>query len=105
LISNFDDSSIDTASALNRVSARDNLVDQTIAAAIASGVDGINVDFEQIGETEKDGYLEFIRELSLKCKKNDLILSVDNYVPTAASAHYNRGVQADYADYVVFWGS
>ncbi len=101
LISNFEDSSIDTASALNRVSSRDNLVDQTIAAAIASGVDGINVDFEQIGDTDKDGYLEFIKELSLKCKKNDLILSVDNYVPTAASAHYNRSVQADYADYVV----
>lgn len=101
LISNFEDASIDTASALNRVSARDNLVDQTIAAAIASGVDGINVDFEQISENEKDGYLEFIKELSLKCKKNDLVLSVDNYVPTAASAHYNRAVQANYADYVV----
>ena len=101
LISNFEDKSIDTQTALNRTSSRDNLVDQTIAAAISSGVDGINVDFESISASEKDGYLEFIRELSLKCEKNDLILSVDNYVPTEYTSFYDRDTQADFADYII----
>lgn len=100
-IDNFRDKSVDTAHVLKTTSARDNLINQTIAAAIASNIDGINVDFESISDSEKDGYLEFIRELSLKCEKNNLILSVDNYVPTAATKFYGRKTQADYADYVV----
>lgn len=101
LISNFEDKNIDVSSALKITSSRDNLVNQTVAAAIASGIDGINVDFESISSDEKDGYLEFIKELSLKCKKNDLYLSVDNYVPTKYTSFYARDIQANYADYVV----
>jgi len=101
LISNFENSDIDVSSAINRTASRDNLVNQTLAAAIAADLDGINVDFESISEKDKDGYLEFIRELSLKCEKNDIILSVDNYVPTQYTAFYDRANQADFADYII----
>ena len=101
LVSNFENQSVDTTTVLNTTSSRDNLINNLIAKAIAYNLDGINVDFEQVQTAAKDGYAEFIKELSLKCENNDLVLSVDNYPPTASSAHYNRKVQANYADYCI----
>lgn len=101
LVSNLENKSVDTTSVLNTTSSRDNLVNSLISAAISYDLDGINVDMEALSASAKDGYLAFIKELSIKCKKNDIVLSVDNYVPTASTAFYNRSVQADYADYVV----
>ncbi len=104
LISNLEDSSVDTTTVLNTTSSRDNLVNNLIAQAITYGLDGINVDIEQLSGEAADGYIQFIKELSIKCEKNDIILSVDNYVPTASSAIYSRGEQAKYADYVIIMG-
>lgn len=101
LVSNLENKNVDTTSVLNVTSSRDNLVNSLISAAISYNLDGINVDMEALSASAKDGYIEFIRELSIKCEKNDIILSVDNYVPTSSTAFYNRSVQADYADYVV----
>lgn len=101
LVSNLENKDVDTTSVLNVTSSRDNLVNSLISAAISYNLDGINVDMEALSASAKDGYIEFIRELSIKCEKNDIVLSVDNYVPTSSTAFYNRSVQADYADYVV----
>ena len=101
LLSNLVVDEVDTTAVLNTTSARDNLINNILAKAIAYDLDGINIDLETISANAADGYVEFIRELSLKCEKNDLILSVDNYVPSASSAYYNRSAQADYADYCV----
>ncbi len=101
LVSNLENKNVDTTTVLNTTSSRDNLVNNLIAAAISYDLDGINVDMEALSIQAKDGYLSFIKELSLKCEKNDIILSVDNYVPTDSTAFYNRSVQADYADYIV----
>ena len=98
LFSNFENKGVDTTTVLDHTSSRDNLVNNMIAKAIAYNLDGINVDFEQVSTDAKDGYVEFIKELSIKCENNDIILSVDNYSPTASSLHYNRKVQAQYAD-------
>ncbi len=104
LVSNLEDDSVDTTTVLNTTSARDALVNNLIAQAITYGLDGINVDIEQLAGAASDGYTQFIKELSIKCEKNDIVLSVDNYVPTASSAGYNRADQANYADYVVIMG-
>ena len=48
-----------------------------------------------------NSYIQFIRELSLKCSNNGIVLSVDNYVPSDYTAFYNRAEQALFADYVV----
>ncbi len=94
----------DGALLLNTVSSRDTLVNNLIAAAISNDLDGINVDFEGLPAKAADGYRQFIRELSLKCEANEIVLSVDNYVPTVSNAYYDRANQADYADYVVIMG-
>ena len=104
LVSNISNNSVDTTAVLNTTSSRDNLVNSLIASAITTNVDGINVDLESLSGDAKDGYIQFIKELSLKCEKNDLILSVDNYAPTGSSQHYQRKIQAEYADYLVLMG-
>lgn len=100
LVSNLENKNVDTTTVLNTTSYRDNLVNNLITQAISYNLDGINVDMEALSVAAKDGYIEFIKELSIKCEKNDIILSVDNYVPTDSTAFYNRSVQADYADYI-----
>lgn len=80
------------------------MVNQLIAAAIQYDFDGINVDFEALSTEAGEGYVQFIRELSLKCENNGIVLSVDNYVPTEYSMFYNRSEQANFADYVIIMG-
>ncbi len=101
LVSNLENKSVDTTTVLNTTSARDNLVNNLVSQAIAYNLDGINVDMESLSIAAKDGYIEFIRELSLKCEKNDLVLSVDNYAPSESTIFYNRSEQAKFADYIV----
>ena len=91
----------DLVEILTYTSHRDNLVNNLISAAIQYNLDGINVDFESVDPAVGDAYIQFIRELSLKCANNGIVLSVDNYVPTAYTAFYDRKEQANFADYVV----
>lgn len=86
---------------LTYTSRRENLINNLISAAIQYNLDGINVDFESVDPVVGDAYIQFIRELSLKCANNGIVLSVDNYSPTAYTAFYNRSEQAVFADYVV----
>lgn len=101
LISNLENPEVDTTYVLTHTSARDYLTNQIIAAAIEYNLDGINLDFEALSGEVGDAYIQFIRELSVKCKNNDLVLSVDNYVPSSYTAFYNRKEQAVFADYVI----
>lgn len=104
LISNLENREVDTAAVLTHTSTRDYLVNQIIAAAIEYDLDGINLDFEELSGEVGDAYIQFIRELSLKCRNNGIVLSVDNYVPSSFTAFYNRREQAVFADYVVIMG-
>lgn len=101
LVSNLENSDVDSTSVLNLTSSRDNLVNNLVAEAIKYDLDGINVDFESLSAEAADGYLEFIRELSIKCENNDIVLSVDNYVPASYNSFYDCGEQAVFADYIV----
>lgn len=86
---------------LKSTKQRDNLVAKLVSDCKAYGIDGINVDFEQVDPKTESHYIQFIRELSVACHDNDLVVSVDNYVPTAYTAFYNREEQGRYVDYVV----
>ncbi len=95
---------IDITSILNKTSSRQNLVTQLIAQAIQYDLDGINVDIEALPGAASDGFIEFVRELSIMCRRNHIILSVDNYVPMAHNQIYNRKEQGIVADYVIIMG-
>ena len=66
LVSNFENADVDTTQVLNTTSSRDTLVNNLIAEAVRYNLDGINVDFEMLDEEAAPGFLQFIRELSLK---------------------------------------
>lgn len=103
LIDNFSEN-IDFTKVMNTTSSREKIANQLIASAIENGFDGINVDFETIPEEAADGYIQFIRELSVKCRKNEIVLSIDDPVPMPFTAHYNRKEQGIVADYVIIMG-
>ncbi|HCT89826.1 MAG TPA: glycosyl hydrolase family 18 [Lachnospiraceae bacterium] len=102
LIDNFSDS-VDTLKLLSSTSARTNLINQLISAALGCGLDGINLDFESITEDRAPHYLQFVRELSVSCRNNRLLFSIDDPVPQF-SGHYGRREQALVADYVIIMG-
>ncbi|MBE6014320.1 MAG: glycosyl hydrolase family 18 [Lachnospiraceae bacterium] len=91
----------DANEVLKVTSKRQKLVNQLVSEAIQYNIDGINVDFELIKEANADGYIQFIRELSVKTHNNGIVLSVDNYPPMSFNLFYNRTQQAKFADYVV----
>ncbi|GHU74824.1 hypothetical protein FACS1894188_04310 [Clostridia bacterium] len=62
-------------------------------------LDGINIDFENIGVDVADHYLEFLRELAPVLHERGKTLSVDVYVPTYTK-YYNRNAIGRTADYV-----
>lgn len=103
LIDNFSEA-IDTATVLNNTKSRMKIENQLIAAAIQYEFDGLNVDFENISEEAAEGYVQFIRELSVKCRKNGLVLSVDVPVPMPYTEHYNREELGTVCDYVIIMG-
>lgn len=105
LVSNLENPDVDSTYVLTHTSTRQYLVNQIIAAAIKYELDGINLDFEALdGNAVGDAYIQFVRELAIKCSNNGIVLSVDNYVPTSYTAFYNRKEQANFADYVVIMG-
>lgn len=89
---------------LSRTSSRQRLVSNLIAKAIEFDLDGINVDFEYINQDSAKGYVQFLRELSIMCRLNGIVLSVDNYRPADHNLFYNRTEQGIVADYVIIMG-
>lgn len=94
----------ETYELLSKTSNRDNLVNQLISAALKHDIDGINVDFEKVSEECGEHYLQFLRELSLKCRQNEIILSVANPIPSKYSTQYDLEEQGKVVDYVIIMG-
>lgn len=89
---------------LSRTSSRQRLVNNLIAKAIEFDLDGLNIDFEYINQDSAKAYLQFLRELSIKCRQNGIVLSVDNYRPADHNAFYDLEEQGTVADYVILMG-
>lgn len=103
LIDNFNEN-IDDYELLKTTSTRQKLINSLVRELLEFGIDGINVDFETVSEKAAPAYIQFIRELSIACRKNKLVLSIDNYVPASYNQYYNREEQGIVADYVIIMG-
>ena len=88
----------------SRTSVRTKLITRLMEDAQTYALDGINLDFESIKESAGPHYIQFIRELSVSCRKNHIVLSIDNHVPAPYNAFYNRKEQGAVADYVIIMG-
>lgn len=79
--------------------ARGNLIKNIIYFIEEYNLDGINIDFEHIKSSYAEGYIEFLRELSIEMRSRKKVLSVDNYIPLEFNAFYNikeQGIVSDY---------
>ncbi len=103
LVDNFS-ANMSTAELTANASARAALITNLINAALEVEMDGINIDFETISEEAGHSYVQFIRELSVACRANGLVLSVDVPVPTIYSQHYDRDELGVFCDYVIMMG-
>ena len=103
LIDNFD-KEVSTFQTLSKTTSRTNLIYNLVSEVLKYGIDGINVDFEDVSYDAGEPFVQFIRELSIACRKEGIVLSVDNYVPRESTAHYNRKEQGIVADYVIIMG-
>ena len=104
LIDNFSNPDVDTYEVLSYTSKRAYLIDKLVQTALEYDLDGINIDFEGLSQETGEHFIQFIRELSVLCRENGIVLSVDNYVPMGYTDHYNRGEQGVFADYVIIMG-
>lgn len=105
LISNISETeSLDMYAILSRTGSRTRLIENLIMTAQEYDLDGINIDFEDIGVDAGEAFIEFIRELSIPCRENGIVLSIDNYVPKAYNDYYHRKEQGLVADYVIIMG-
>lgn len=103
LIDDFDDN-MSIGQVLGKNSVRQKLVENLIADVQAVNADGINVDFEYITDSCGVDFIQFLRELSIRCREESLVLSVDNTNPTFIKYCYDMKEQGRLADYVVLMG-
>ena len=89
---------------LSSTSKRQRLAQNIVETAAGLGLDGVNIDFEGISVECGEHYVQFLRELSVLCRKEKLILSTDNYVPFQFNNHYRLDTQGKVVDYVIIMG-
>ncbi len=91
-----------TKTVLGATSLRQKVVNTVMDDIIAKGLDGINVDIETVNSEGNRDYIEFLRELSIRCRQAGKYLTVDNYTPYANNANiYHTAEQGKICDYVI----
>ena len=103
LVDNFDQN-VSSYEVLSKTSTRTRLIDNLMAEVLRYDIDGINVDFEDLSYDSGEPFIQFLRELSIRCRADGIVLSVDNYVPRESTTHYDRKEQGIVADYVIIMG-
>ena len=94
-----------TQTILKSYTLRTQVINNIVDLAVKYGLDGINIDFENMNTEDKDNFSRFIIELKPKLKEAGIKLSVDVTAPDGGnnwSECYNRSVIGDVADYIVF---
>lgn len=108
MVSNSELGDLDAMSKLlstfeNRAYLIENILDELIDA----NVDGVNIDFENMYQEDKDNYSRFLIELAPRLREAGLTLSVDVTAPDGSetwSLCFDRNVIGKVADYIIFMG-
>lgn len=94
-----------TSNIMNSYEKRQKLIESIVNACVKYKLDGINVDFENMKQEDKDMYSRFIIELTPRLKEIGLVTSVDVTAPDGGetwSMCFDRHVIGNVADYIVF---
>lgn len=94
-----------TSGIMNSYEKRQELINEIIVACVRYKLDGINIDFENMKQEDKDLFSRFIIEITPRLKDMGLVVSVDVTAPDGGetwSMCFDRNVIGDVADYIVF---
>ena len=94
-----------TSKIMNSYEERKKLIEEIVSVVIKYDLDGINIDFENMKQEDKDLYSRFIIELTPRLKEIGKVTSVDVTAPDGSetwSMCFDRHVIGDVADYIVF---
>ena len=94
-----------TSEIMNSYENRKQLIEQIVDACVAYDLDGINIDFENMKQEDKDLYSRFIIELTPRLHEIGMVVSVDVTAPDGGetwSMCFDRNVIGDVADYIIF---
>lgn len=97
----FADTDYEYIQALSSTATRQKIIETVLEDVISKGIDGINIDFEHITSEYGEDFIEFIRELSIRCREEGLYLSIDNYAPYDSRDYYYIEEQSTLCDYVI----
>jgi spore germination protein len=100
----FENNSLRLKLVLNDEEKRDNLIDQIVELAVIGGFNGIDIDFENIRESEKDAFNTFIKLLAARLHKEDKNLSISLPVKTEKvdwHKGYDYATLGKYADLMI----
>lgn len=90
---------------LSSFETRAYLIENIVRKAVETEADGINIDFEEMYQADKDNFSRFIIELAPRLHELGLILSVDVTAPDGSetwSLCYDRNTIAKASDYIIF---
>lgn len=108
MVSNSELGNLDAVSnLLSTYENREYLIDNILDELIDAGVDGVNIDFENMYQKDKDNYSRFLIELAPRLREAGLTLSVDVTAPDGSetwSLCFDRNVIGQVADYIIFMG-
>ena len=94
-----------TSNIMNSYDKRQKLIENIVNACVKYKLDGMNIDFENMKQEDKDMFSRFIIELTPRLKEMGLVTSVDVTAPDGGetwSLCFDRHVIGDVADYIVF---
>lgn len=95
---------VDSYQILVSTTRRQEMARNMVDTALEYGLDGINIDFEELSDEARPHFNQFLRELSVLCRQNGLVLSVDDKVPLNSSNIYRLDIQGLVLDYVIMMG-
>lgn len=94
-----------TSEILRDYKLREKLINEIVNLVLNYEIDGINIDFENIYQEDKEMFSQFIIELAPRLREYGKVLSVDVTAPDGSedwSLCYDRNLIGQVADYVVF---
>ena len=97
-------SEVDTYQVLSATTVRQKLAEDIVSTSLELGLDGVNIDFENLSQDCGEHFVQFLRELSVLCQESGLALSVDNPVPFNFNSYYRLDIQGRFVDYVIIMG-
>lgn len=101
VLDNFNLGELNNKKIFSNTLTRKKMITKILREVEVNNLDGINLDIENLKESEGEDYMQFVRELSIEMLKINKTLSVDTYVPFHFNVHYNLSELNHFCDYVI----